>query len=197
MQLKIKLKDVKEYNNLITPTFPKYTSQLINLANQNSQGTRSKVVGQLSDLFPEFQSSSNTPKTIPNWEKWYLDKYPDAIDNATEKTWNLIQKLQDAIMSIDKNLVRVWIKDLVINKTFSGLYVQKVILETLGTKLNKPYRLATPDEEAKGIDGFVGDVAYSVKPDSYRTMDRLPEAISVKMIYYTKTNNEFIFEIEE
>lgn len=33
--------------------FPKYTSQLINLANQNAQGSRPKTVGQLSELFPE------------------------------------------------------------------------------------------------------------------------------------------------
>ena len=33
--------------------FPKYTSQLMNLANQNAQGTRPKVVGQLSDLIQE------------------------------------------------------------------------------------------------------------------------------------------------
>jgi len=33
--------------------FPKYTTQLINLANQNAQGTRPKVVGQLSELIQE------------------------------------------------------------------------------------------------------------------------------------------------
>ena len=33
--------------------FPKYTTQLINLANQNAQGTRPKVVGQMSELITE------------------------------------------------------------------------------------------------------------------------------------------------
>ncbi|HII38851.1 TPA: MjaI family restriction endonuclease, partial [Candidatus Micrarchaeota archaeon] len=33
--------------------FPKYTTQIINLANQNAQGTRPKVVGQLSELIQE------------------------------------------------------------------------------------------------------------------------------------------------
>lgn len=28
--------------------FPKYTTQILNLANQNAQGTRPRVVGQLS-----------------------------------------------------------------------------------------------------------------------------------------------------
>ena len=37
--------------------FPKYTSQLINWANQNAQGTRPRVVGQLSELFPEYDKA--------------------------------------------------------------------------------------------------------------------------------------------
>lgn len=42
--------DVKE--------FPKYTTQLINLANQNAQGTRPRMVGQMSDLIQEFDGKS-------------------------------------------------------------------------------------------------------------------------------------------
>ena len=38
-----------------------------------------------------------------------------------------------------------------------------------------------------GIDGYVGDTAYSIKPDTYKTMDRLSETIDANMIYYTKT----------
>jgi hypothetical protein len=30
--------------------FPKYTTQIMNLANQNAQGTRPRVVGQMSEL---------------------------------------------------------------------------------------------------------------------------------------------------
>jgi hypothetical protein len=35
-------------------TYSKYASQLINMANQNAQGTRQKVVAQLSDLIQAF-----------------------------------------------------------------------------------------------------------------------------------------------
>lgn len=34
--------------------FPKYATQILNLANQNAQGTRPSVVGQMSDLIQEF-----------------------------------------------------------------------------------------------------------------------------------------------
>ena len=59
------------------------------------------------------------------------------------------------------------------------------------------YRLATPDEESVGIDGYVGNVPYSVKPDTYKTMGRLSETIAVKMIYYTKTKTGLTVEVEE
>ena len=57
MNYSIKNEDIEIYNDSVTYAFPKYTSQLINWANQNAQGTRPKVVGQMSDLFPEFLDS--------------------------------------------------------------------------------------------------------------------------------------------
>ena len=47
------------------------------------------------------------------------------------------------------------------------------------------------------IDGYVGNVPYSVKPDTYKTMGRLSETIAVKMIYYTKTKTGLTIEIED
>ena len=44
--------------------YPKYTTQIINLANQNAQGTRPSVVGQMSDLINEFKG-----KTLQEWEQ--------------------------------------------------------------------------------------------------------------------------------
>ena len=86
---------------------------------------------------------------------------------------------------------------MIIHKTFNGLYVQKAILASLAERKEKTYRLATPDEESVGIDGYIGDVPYSIKPDTYKTMGRLSETIAVKMIYYTKTKNGLTIEVEE
>lgn len=53
MHLTIRNEEIQDLNDCEQTEFPKYTSQLINWANQNAQGTRPKVVGQLSELFPE------------------------------------------------------------------------------------------------------------------------------------------------
>lgn len=44
--------------------FPRYATQLMNLANQNAQGTRPRVVGQLTALIQECPK-----KTYEGWKK--------------------------------------------------------------------------------------------------------------------------------
>lgn len=122
MNYSIKNESIESYNESEAYAFPKYTSQLINWANQNAQGTRPVVVGQMSELFPEFMESG-MEITIENWRKWYTEKYPDAFDKATDKIYAQVQNLRNAIPLIDRKMVENWVEDLVINKTFNGMYV--------------------------------------------------------------------------
>lgn len=196
MKLTIKNEEIQALNENPNPQFPKYTSQLINLANQNAQGTRPKVVGQLTELFEEYQKNEKEI-SIDTWKKWYLSKYPKAINDATNKIYEQIQNLKNAMELIDKNMIQKWVEDLVITKTYNGLYVQKAILYKIAKVKWTNFRLAKPEEESVGIDEYVGNVAYSIKPDTYKTMSRLSESINVKMIYYTKTKSGIEIEFEE
>lgn len=196
MKYTLNNENIESYNESDTFSFPKYTSQLINLANQNAQGTRPVVVGQMSELFPEFMASGEEI-TFENWRNWYVEKYPDAFEKATEKIYEQVQNLRNAIPLIDREMVERWVEALVIAKTFNGLYVQKAILASLAERKGTTYRLATPEEEAVGIDGYVGNIPYSIKPGTYKTMGRLSETIAVKMIYYTKTKTGLNVEVEE
>lgn len=196
MKYTLKNELIEDFNESESFSFPKYTSQLINWANQNAQGTRPVVVGQMSELFPEFMASGEEI-TIENWRNWYVERYPDAFGKATDKIFAQVENLRNAIPLIDREMVEHWVEDLVISKTFNGLYVQRAILASLAERKGATYRLATPDEESVGIDGYVGKVPYSVKPDTYKTMGRLSETIDVKMIYYTKTKTGLTIEVEE
>ena len=196
MNYTLKNESIVAYNESDEYEFPKYTSQLINWANQNAQGTRPIVVGQMSELFPAFVATGEKI-TIENWRKWYTERYPDAFDKATDKIFAQVHNLRNAIPLIDREMVMHWVEDLVINKTFNGMYVQKAILASLAEKKGTTFRLATPTEESVSIDGYVGETPYSVKPDTYKTMGRLSETIDVKMIYYTKTKTGLKIEVEE
>jgi hypothetical protein len=67
MKIKLTNDQIRDYLEIEPLEFPKYTTQLINLANQNAQGTRPKVVGQLSELIQHC-----TGKKLEEWEHWYL-----------------------------------------------------------------------------------------------------------------------------
>lgn len=192
MKLKIPNSEVQELLSGKTYSYPKYTTQIMNLANQNAQGTRAKIVGQMSDLIQEFEGTA-----LSEWKKWYLESHPDAIDNATEKVYAMVTLFKDAILKIDKETVREWIEELVIVKTFSGLKFQEAILKKISIHFKKPYRLAKPDEESKGIDGFIGDKPISIKPMTYKTKMGLNEVINVPIVFYDKKKSEIVIEFDE
>jgi uncharacterized protein YukE len=184
MKIKITVEEIRKYLNIESPEFPKYVSPLINLANQYAQGTRPKVVGQMSELIQEFEG-----KTLSEWEQWYLKKKPDAIRNATEKILQKLKELKNSLNNIDRTMVEQWVRDLLIVKTFVGLKFQEAILKK-GAELKRTnYRLAEPEEESKGIDGYIGDVPVSIKPHTYEIKASLPEHIDIKIIYYKKIND--------
>ena len=139
MKTKIKLKndEIKKLLGVDSPDFPKYSTQILNLANQNAQGTRPVVVGQMSELIQEFSG-----KSIREWEEWYLKEHPDAIQKASEKIVEMVDNFKNVMGKIDRQLVENWVRDLVIIKTFIGLRFQEAVLEKIGELLKKNYRLS-------------------------------------------------------
>ncbi len=193
MKTKIKLKndEIKKLLGVDSPDFPKYSTQILNLANQNAQGTRPAVVGQMSELIQEFSG-----KSIRKWEEWYLKEHPDAIQKASEKIVEMVDNFKNVMSKIDRQLIENWVRDLVIIKTFIGLKFQEAVLEKIGELLKKDYRLATPEEESHGIDGFVGEIPVSIKPESYKIKNSLSEHIEAKIVYYQKVKDGLVIDIE-
>jgi len=171
--------------------FPKYTTQLLNLANQNSGGTRPKVVGQMSELIQEFPGNSYL-----EWVEWHQGKMPDAVEHATAKVLDMLEKLKSAIVLIDEDMARRWVKDLVHTKTYTGLKFQESILKRVASKKGKNYRTATPAEEAKGIDGFIGEIPVSIKPMTYKSKNMLQENIDSTIIFYDKVKDGIKVELD-
>lgn len=173
--------------------FPKYTTQLMNLANQNSQATRPKNVGQLSDLISEIN-----PDSLDEWKAEYTKRHPDAVEEATEKVLNHIENLVEALSKIDENMVKSWIEELIFEKTASGLITEKTILKKLADQFEVPYRNSTCQEESEFIDGYLSNVPVQVKPESYKANTSTEnEDIDVHIIYYKETNKYITIYYEE
>jgi uncharacterized protein YukE len=194
MQTKVKIsnKEIKELLGITSFEFPKYSTQILNLANQNAQGTRPSVVGQMSELIQEFSG-----KSIKEWENWYLEKHPETINRATDKIIDMINNFKDVMNQIDRKLVEKWVHDLVIIKTFIGLRFQEAILNKISKILNEKYRLANPEEESIGIDGFIGNIPVSIKPETYKIKKNLNEKVGVKIIYYKKNKDGISVNLAE
>lgn len=194
MQKKIKIKnnEIEELSKASKYAFPKYVTQIINLVNSNAQGTRPIVVGQMSELIQEFDG-----KTLDEWVTWYNERQPNAIDNATEKIYGMYQLMSDAFNAITREMIEEWVKDLVYTKTYCGLKFQSAIIAFLADKMNKTWRLANVEEEAKGIDGFVGDKPIQIKSITYKIEGHLSENIEVPIVYYDKKKDGINIEFDE
>lgn len=79
-KIKIKNSEVEQLSNASMYPFPKYTTMLINQINQTAQGTRPKVVGQMSELIQEFDG-----QTLEEWIEWYNERQPNAVEAANWK----------------------------------------------------------------------------------------------------------------
>jgi hypothetical protein len=179
--LKIPYKDIEAIIAGEREKLPKYFSQIINLLNQNAQATRPNIVGQLSELVQKCPY-----RTFEGWRAWYLTKYPDAINRATDKIVAKMKDMKQVLQPIDHEIIREWVEDLVIVKTYAGLRFQEAIIKKLAELEGKNYRLAEPGEESKGIDGYIAEKPVSIKPESYDSKKMLPEIINTRIIYYSK-----------
>jgi len=66
MRKKLTFDTVRELLGVEELDLPKYAAPLLNLANQYAQGTRPRVVGQMSELIREFPG-----RTFAEWKEWY------------------------------------------------------------------------------------------------------------------------------
>lgn len=171
---------------------PKYTSYILNEIVRNSKANYPNVVGQMTEIAPQ-----HFDKTQKEWEDWYLENYPDAIENATDKAYDMLLKHKIAMESIDRELVKAYMTDLVLVRSRKGLIYHDMILDYLSKKYNTTYRLATPEEESKGIDGYVGDKPIQIKPHTYLNKPRLQEEFPCDVVFYKDTKTYLYIYFEE
>lgn len=146
----------------------------------------------MSELIQQFPG-----KKLIEWAEWYESTHPEAISAATERVMEMLRRMKNAMNEIDRNMVETWIRDLVVVKTFVGLRFQEAVLKRVAQEKETTYQLATPKEEAKGVDGFIGDKPVSIKPASYKTKPSLLETIEATIIFYTKTKTGLVIEWDD
>jgi len=202
--------------------FAKGISTIINLANQWSQATRPKSVGQLSIIFPSWLCLylNQNPKASPleigtAWKSYYCSnnitiksgknivtkKGSDVIRESQDKCWQKIKNLgydtirQGTKEQLSQENSNAFVEELILYQTPEGFLVQYAIVNEIARKLNtKNFRFGNPKEEKNGQDAFINDIPLSIKPESYKIQHH-PENIEANIIYYEKKKGFIEFNI--
>ena len=184
MKIKISHHEIGPEPDVEAPSLPKYIRDILNKANRWSQGTQPKVVGQVTDLFKEFPGN-----TVEEWESWYLQREPDGISQATDRILEMVEKVKDNLGKLDRQMVEDWTRYLVIVQTFKGLRRHKAVLKRGADIVEADYRIATAEEEKKGIDGYIDGKPVSIKPETYKLHPELRESLPEVILYYQELDD--------
>ena len=178
----------KEYKIDYRPE--KYHSAFLNTVNKDAHSSRPETVGRLAtDLFPKYIEQATDPSPA-DWKRHYQEGHSEQYEQGLRKFKEQFEKEKKAINDISDEDLTNWFDDLLFNKTFSGLYVEDAILKDIATKKEKTYRKSSSSEESQGIDGYIDDVPYSVKAESYKdSAAKNTETINAMMVYYRYTED--------
>jgi len=191
MTITLSSAEVRELLDAPPPKLPTYVSPILNLANRFASGTRPKVVGQMSELIQQFDG-----RTLDDWAAWYQERHPDAVAEAVRLIRSKLSEFRRVIDNISDEMIELWVKDLVLVKTFIGLKFQEAILKKVAEATGLEYSLASPEQEARGIDGLVGNREVSIKPFSWKDQVIQRENLQGVLIYYHKTDDGLEIEFE-
>lgn len=142
--------------------FPDLTSELISLANHLSKATTRKKLGNPASVIEKFEG-----KTFEDWERFYEETCPGALDTASREIYSALGKLREALALVDEELVRHWVEEAVLKRTYAAWRIQETILRHIAKRQGKPFRQADDRESEAGIDGFIDERPFSVRPVSY------------------------------
>ena len=191
MRITIKPAEVRELLDAPPPTLPTYVSPILNLANRFAGGTRPRVVGQMSELLQEFDGRS-----LEEWAAWYQERHPDAIAQAIRLIRSKLADFKRVINNITDEGIELWVRDLVLVNTFIGLKFQEAILKKVAEATGLDYSLASPEQEARGVDGVIGNSEVSIKPTPWRDQVIQRETLQGVLIYYQKTDDGLEIEFQ-
>ncbi len=143
--------------------WPKYSTQLLNIAGQNCKAFDVKKVGSAKETWLEMRSQG-IPGTFENWCNFYNSKpFAKNLPTQAQRLYEMIQKMQ--INGITLEMCDDYIKEVIYNKTHMGLGGEEMALQAVAEYYEQPLRFSTAEEEAQGIDGWIGTKPAQVKPN--------------------------------
>lgn len=155
----------KHYVNIVESTrreWPKYSTQLLNLASQNCKATSPKNVGSVKELWLAMRKNG-IPGTLQNWINYYNTVYgQDRLIEAGSKIHLMLKKMN--ITGITLEMCIDYAMEVVYNKTHMGLGGEEMAIEAVAKFFKLSFKFSSREEESIGIDGWIGNKPVQVKP---------------------------------
>jgi uncharacterized protein YukE len=161
--------------------FPEFTGELIQLANRKANGTQRKIMGKTAEMIERFGG-----KSYEEWRDWYETERPGAVDQATDKIFDTVKKMARAMEKLDRELVRKWVLESVLKKTYAASRIQEVVLKKIACIKKDSCRLSDEAEQDAGIDGFIGNRAYRIRPVSHYFKPPVEPPADCETVYFEK-----------
>jgi hypothetical protein len=160
------------------------------MININAQATRPKHIGNLSLMKCNFNGQS-----IEEWKKYLTDVDPYIIDKVVNKIMDKSIEMCITAPYLNYDTVKIWAEDLIFYKTFIGFYIENLVFETISKKFGlKFHRKLTSNDESLGIDGYLNDKPFNVKPKTFKNKKNPSNKVNCEIIYYNLKKN--LIEIE-
>lgn len=143
--------------------WPKYSTQLLNIAAQNAKAFDKNHLGAVVNAFQKMRESGK-PGTLSNWESYYNENFgEERILTAGKKIHDKLIQMQIHWISLDMCID--YAKEVTYNKTHMGSAGQEMAVEVAAKYFEKEFRWPTIHEDtALGIDAWIGDIPVQVKP---------------------------------
>jgi hypothetical protein len=150
----------------------------IDTAIRQKRATIASKVGKVHGMF-----RGRKFRSLSEYRRIYSSKFPQSIDNAVEEALEDFKRfgLPAKKRREYKKYVQFFVEELVIGRSYRGLKIQEVIFIKMADILKQDYRWGTNKEDSSGIDGFIGNIPISVKPNTCQQKKKA----GVKRTYYT------------
>lgn len=163
--------------------YPKYLYNHINASNLQRRATIPSKVGKVHQFY-EIRKF----RTMGEWKKYHEKNFPGSLKRAEAE---IIEDLRSVGVSASylkkwRPFIKAFVEELVIKHTFRGLKIQEAILIKISEMLGQEYRWSDASTDSKGIDGFVGDIPISIKPNTCA----FKKPAGVKRVYYKINENK-------
>lgn len=194
-KLRITSEEREEIVRGVREEFPTYTTQLLNLANQNAQSTRSEYVGKMKTIVSEFEDK-HPEGTYNDWVEFYMHQYDggEKLEASSERLYEMIEKMRHAMDEIDEEMASRYVRQLVLYKTYMGNKAD--IEEIIFTKLEQVYSREVTREPDSWIEGYLGDI-----PITFHSLDsgveERPGGDAVVIYYRVKSDNSVVVDTHE